>query len=29
MDKDYIRNSCYQGFVRAEEMPKHRLETLA
>ncbi|HAU1295113.1 TPA: hypothetical protein JBI36_02555 [Legionella pneumophila] len=29
LDKDYIRSSRYPGFVRAEEMRKHRLEALA
>ncbi|HAT6934130.1 TPA: hypothetical protein JAN60_08750 [Legionella pneumophila] len=29
MDKDYIRSCRYLGFVRAEEMHKHRLEALA
>jgi len=29
MDKDYIRSCRYPGFVRAEEMRKHRLEALA
>ncbi|HAT7005321.1 TPA: hypothetical protein JBB31_06885 [Legionella pneumophila subsp. pneumophila] len=29
MDYDYIRSRRYPGFVRAEEMRKHRLEALA
>ncbi|HAT1793537.1 TPA: hypothetical protein JBA38_09480 [Legionella pneumophila] len=29
MDYDYIRSCRYPGFVRAEEMRKHRLEALA
>ncbi|HAT7796342.1 TPA: hypothetical protein JAZ33_08375 [Legionella pneumophila] len=29
IDKDYIRTSRYPGSVQAEEMHKHRLETLA